>query len=402
MATRRDLVSFLSRWHAPVTVGFLAIMVVLGLQMSRLQTSVRIETLFPAKSRILADYRWLEEHVAPLVPIEVVVTFDSSSPLPFQQRLAELQRIEAELRACPHVHGSLSALTFLPPLPFLQSPAKEPGVSPQLAEQMLARIQPAWTRMHFLSQTDGRQQWRIRALVSAVEPSDYGLLLADIQRRLAHHRKASTDTPIVGCAARATGVMPRVHDVQRQLMIDLRSSFLLAFLIITIVMTVMQGSVGAGLVAMVPNLFPTLLMFGLLGWLEMPADIGSVMTASVALGVAVDDTLHFLTYFQRSLAAGISRRDAVAESYRHCGRAMVQSSVICGAGMSVFALSDFVPTARFAWMIVALFAAALMADLVLLPALLLGPLGKLWESPVDSRACASGGPADGVLATVES
>ena len=131
---------------------------------------------------------------------------------------------------------------------------------------------------------------------------------------------------------------------------------------------------------MLPNIFPTLLIFGLLGWLEIPIDIGSVMSASIALGVAVDDTLHFLTTFQRSLASGASRRQAVRESYRHCGRAMWQSSLICGAGMAVFALSDFVPTARFAWMMVALFAAAIVGDLMLLPALLLGPFGKLWET----------------------
>jgi len=179
--------------------------------------------------------------------------------------------------------------------------------------------------------------------------------------------------------------MPLVHDVQRQLLADLRSSFLLAFLIITVVMTVMQGSVGSGLVAMLPNIFPTLLIFGLLGWLEVPVDIGSVMSASIALGVAVDDTLHFLTYFQRSLETGSTRRQAVRESYRHCGRAMWQSSLICGAGMAVFALSDFVPTARFAWMMVALFAAAIVGDLVLLPALLLGPLGKFWERHDSSK-----------------
>lgn len=177
----------------------------------------------------------------------------------------------------------------------------------------------------------------------------------------------------------ATGIMPLVHDIQRQLMHDLRSSFLLAFVIITIVMTVMQGSVEGGLVAMLPNVFPTLAIFGLLGWLRVPVDIGSVMTASIALGIAVDDTFHFLTYFQRRIEEGDTRQDAVFQALEHCGKAMLQTSLICGAGMLVFALSDFQPSARFAWMMVALFAAAIFGDLVLLPALLVGPLGKLWE-----------------------
>jgi hypothetical protein len=107
-------------------------------------------------------------------------------------------------------------------------------------------------------------------------------------------------------------------------------------------------------------------------------DIGMVMTASVALGIAVDDTLHFLAYFQRCLCPGRPRCEAVLQAYLHCGRAMFQSSLICAAGMAVFSVSGFLPTARFAWMMVALVTAALLGDLLVLPVLLLGPLGRLW------------------------
>ncbi len=62
---------------------------------------------------------------------------------------------------------------------------------------------------------------------------------------------------------------------------------------------------------MVSNIFPMVIVFGLLGWMQWPVDIGSVMTASVALGIAIDDTLHFLTFFRRGLTAGLSRQLAV-------------------------------------------------------------------------------------------
>jgi len=251
----------------------------------------------------------------------------------------------------------------------------------------MLRAEQQWTAMRLLSRTDDQQQWRIRGFVSAVEPIDYGELLAGIRGRL----QSGMTAPHM--AVHATGIMPLVHEIQRQLMTDLRSSFLLAFLIITIVMTVMQGGVEAGLVAMLPNIFPTLLIFGLLGWWRVPVDIGSVMTASIALGVAVDDTFHFLTHFQRSLSEGLGRRAAVLSAYQNCGRAMLQSSIICGAGMLVFALSDFVPTARFAWMMVALFTAAIVGDLIFLPALLVGPLGKLWEASSSSAFSPAADPS---------
>ncbi|MCA9142114.1 MAG: MMPL family transporter [Planctomycetaceae bacterium] len=376
-----QFVDVLARHHGVVTIGLLLAMVAAGWSMSRLNTSVRIETLFGRDSRILSDYRWLESHVAPLVPIEIVITFEDSSGLSLQQRLAEVRRIDSGLRACSSVSGSLSALTFLPTLPTCAPTSADEAVAMhRFAHLTLVQTEQQWAKMRLVSNTNSRQQWRIRGIVSALEQTDYGVLLSEIRQRLAAIASDGESSSTPHFAIEATGIMPLVHDVQRQLLVDLRSSFLLAFLTITIVMTVMQGSVGGGLVAMLPNIFPTLLIFGLLGWLEIPIDIGSVMSASIALGVAVDDTLHFLTTFQRSLASGASRRQAVRESYRHCGRAMWQSSLICGAGMAVFALSDFVPTARFAWMMVALFAAAIVGDLMLLPALLLGPFGKLWET----------------------
>ena len=115
-----------------------------------------------------------------------------------------------------------------------------------------------------------------------------------------------------------------------------RRYILVLLAVIAVVMTLVQGGVLAGLASMIPNVFPTLLMFGALGWLEVPLDIGMVMTASVALGIAVDDTLHFLTFFRRGVNSGMAPRDAVAHAYHHCGRAMVQTSLICGLGLMVF------------------------------------------------------------------
>jgi predicted RND superfamily exporter protein len=152
----------------------------------------------------------------------------------------------------------------------------------------------------------------------------------------------------------------------------------------------------AGIMAMIPNVFPMILLFGLLGWVRLPLDIGSTMTASIALGMAVDGTFHFLTFFRRGLARGGSdaaattsrtnpapaavRTAAVHEAYRHSATALAQSAIVCGLGILVFAASSFAPTRRFAWMLSLLVWAALIGDLVVLPALLAGPAGK-WFRP---------------------
>jgi hypothetical protein len=183
---------------------------------------------------------------------------------------------------------------------------------------------------------------------------------------------------VAGISTWYTGHSNVVYGTERVLLHGLFVSFATAFVIIAVVMALVLRSAFASLVAIVPNLFPSVVVFGLLGWLNMKADVGSIMTASVALGIAVDDTIHFLAWFRRGLATGQSRHEAVRHAYHHCGRAMIQTTVICGLGLGVYALSGFVPVQRFAWMMLLLMLMALVGDLLLLPALLMSPLGKLF------------------------
>ena len=136
---------------------------------------------------------------------------------------------------------------------------------------------------------------------------------------------------------------------------------------------------------MLPNLFPAVVTFGLMGLLAMPVDIGAMMTASVALGIAVDDTLHFLTWFRRRMAQTSDRRDAVEFAFRHCAAPMLQTSIVCGCGLLVFAISPFVPIAKFSWLMAFLLLLAIAGDLILLPALLVSPLGKLFAASGSNR-----------------
>jgi len=192
-----------------------------------------------------------------------------------------------------------------------------------------------------------------------------------------------------------TGVIPVVYKAQRTLLFSLLESIALAFVLIAGVMTMLLNpgrfpfswlaprnlgfGVLAGAVAMIPNMFPVLMVFGIMCHLEIAIDIGTMMTASVAMGVAVDDTIHFLSWFRQNLDAGLSRVEAVIETYRRVGPAMTQTTVVGGLGLFVFALSTFTPTQRFGTLMLVMLMAALIGDLVLLPALLAGPLGKVFK-----------------------
>ncbi|HTN76410.1 MAG TPA: hypothetical protein VL096_14225, partial [Pirellulaceae bacterium] len=132
-----------------------------------------------------------------------------------------------------------------------------------------------------------------------------------------------------------TGVVPVVYKAQRSLLDSLVESTKYAFVSIAACMMVLlrRGklsifnllNIRAGFVAMLPNIFPLVVVFGALGYLGIEVDIGSMMTASIALGVAVDDTIHYLAYFRNSMKSGLSRREAIIAGYQHSGSAIIET-----------------------------------------------------------------------------
>jgi predicted RND superfamily exporter protein len=375
----------------PIVIAAGLAMLVAGAGTPQVRTSVAIDTLFTPESRVIRDYAWLERTIGPLVPVEVVLRFDADSAIRAAERLDLVREVGEAVADLPGVTGILSAATFLPDLPAVagvRAAARKAVVARKL-EQSLAGL----TDMRLVRDVTGAQLWRVTARTSALAGRDYGDILAAVRRRV---------DPIIaahGAAARGvdvdyTGVMPLVNAIQKTLLHDLFSSFLSACVVITLVMMIFERSLPAGLVAMLPNVFPMILLFGLLGWARLPLDIGSVMTASIALGMAVDGTFHFLTFFQRGLTAASgsaaapgrdARVAAVHDAFQHSAGALSQSAVVCGLGILVFAASSFAPTRRFAWMLALLVTAALAGDLVLLPALLASPLGRFFRPASRSR-----------------
>ena len=113
-------------------------------------------------------------------------------------------------------------------------------------------------------------------------------------------------------------------------------------------------------------------------WGDLSIDIGYVMAPCVALGVTVDDVVHFMLWFRKGIQEGLNRHQSMMLAYRGCARAMYQSWGVIGIGMAVFALSPFMPTRNFGIMMISMLTVALAGNLLMLPAILAGPAGAIF------------------------
>ncbi len=147
-------------------------------------------------------------------------------------------------------------------------------------------------------------------------------------------------------------------------------SYLLALLIITPLMIVLLGSLGRGLLSMVPNLAPILLTLGLMGWLEVPLDMSTTLIGGIIIGLAVDDTIHFMDRFNRYFEQTRDAQRAVRETLETTGTAMLFTSVVLAAGFLVFCFAYMQNVVVFGLLCAFATVAAFFADVTLAPALM--------------------------------
>lgn len=147
-------------------------------------------------------------------------------------------------------------------------------------------------------------------------------------------------------------------------------SFGLALVVISLILLMVLGSWKAGLVALAPNLFPILATFGLMGYFKIPLDADTLLIAPIIIGLAVDDTIHFMTHFRIEMERTQNIAAAAITSIREAGQAIAFTSIILSAGFLVFILSFHNGLSNFGIFAAIAVLTALVSDIFLLPALI--------------------------------
>jgi len=348
--------------------------------LTRIQTSIQVMRLFAPSTPIIASYAWLEQNLGALVPLEVVVRFDDADRSSLHQRLTLVSNMQKAIAEAPEVGGSLSAATFAPELRPAGASLKGFLINRQF-EQARQRL------MHsgYLVKDAGEELWRISVRVKAVDDLDYDAFQHQLQSRIS---PLLADREGGHVSVVYTGAVPIIYKARRSLLDGLTLGFGTDVLLVVVSVVVLLRHWSNGIVLLLTSVFPMLIVFGWLGWQGVVIDIGTVMTPCVALGVTIDDVIHYLLWYRRGIEQGKSQPDALRLAYAGCGRAMIQSWGVIGLGLAAFALSNFTTTFRFGSLMIALLTAGLAGNLFFLPALLAGPLGYIVSGTIRRKQLA--------------
>jgi len=170
--------------------------------------------------------------------------------------------------------------------------------------------------------------------------------------------------------AKPTGTVYSLVTVVGALIGDMLLSFGIAAGIIVVMMVLLLRRPSLGLIAMIPNLLPVAFILAFMGFVEIPIDLATLLIASIVIGIAVDDTIHYMHQYRVTHDATGDRERSLQRALDHAGRAIVSTSMILALGFSVYLASSMANIQRFGLLVAMACGFALFTNLILVPALL--------------------------------
>ena len=219
------------------------------------------------------------------------------------------------------------------------------------AEMMTAFMNPTFSKANIL-------------LLTHISSSSDIIALRNIITDYANHQLPET------VHLNVTGFGVVISASSQQLTVGQVKSLSVTLAVIFCIMLVLFLSYKVGLVAIIPNFFPIVVNFGIMGWLGIELSMATSLIASVAIGLAVDDTIHYMVRFNREFRIDLDEKRALKTTLTQIGRPIIYTTLTIGLGFSILMFSSFSPTAVFGAMMVITLFAALVGDLILLPILM--------------------------------
>ena len=170
---------------------------------------------------------------------------------------------------------------------------------------------------------------------------------------------------------RVSGLLVMYDNVLQSLFDSQIKTIGIVLLILFVIFLILFKSLKIAIVAMIANTLPVSVIFGFMGWMDIPLDMMTITIAAISIGIAVDDTIHYIYRYNLEYKETGDTKLSIMNAHASIGTAMFYTSTIIMIGFSVLVLSNFLPSIYFGILTMIAMFMAIIADLLLLPVLLL-------------------------------
>ena len=367
---------------------FLAITLVLGLFIPRLHFSHNPLHYFKEDSNFMSQTRLIEAQTSGFRALEVVLDTQREQGIIDYDLLQAMEQLDTYLKAETDSQGhayigrTRSLVDLVKEIPCVtrgedQDPCPMPRDNLALAEQFdqMGRIVPETLQTY----TDADLRLgRLTAMMYWRDAADDVDLISRVRQYAATLFDSSVKVVI-------TGIVAINSHIINAMMTSLAIGYSSGFLLITVLMMLSIGEVRLGLLAMIPNLLPIILALGVMGLLDIPLNTYNLIGGSIAIGLAVDDTIHFFHNFRRYYLKSGDIRFAVNETLGTAGRALLATTLILVASFWMRLFSNLKVIADFGLVMGIALLVAFLADVLLAPSLLRIYYGAEQMEPLKQR-----------------
>lgn len=338
------------------------VLAVAGIPRIRVETGFRDQ--FRPSSAIVKSIDFVEDNLTGPELLAVYIRSDNGVNLLEPSVLAAMHELAAVMRAHDGLRRTDSVADLIAEAMDLVTPGQTMPESLEQSEQLMLMLEMSDDDQISSFINADRTAARIAGRVDTIPTSESGKIVRAMREKV----------DALGMPEISFEPVGPVYFFQRLVHELIRSqleSFGLAFVIIFFMMAVVLRSARFALLSMLPNLLPIVAMLGVMGWADIPLNEGTIMTASIAIGIAVDDTIHFLVRYRAELASAGAAQLAATRTLEGVGRAIVTTSAVLCAGFLVTTMASFSPPIYFGLLSTVTIVTALIADLFLLPVLLI-------------------------------
>jgi len=361
----RAVASFTIRRPRLVFAGAVIVTVISAAGLLRLRVDTNHINFFSRTHPLGSSAAVMDNKLAGIYSYQILFEGPADS-LKQPDALQRMDRLQGELRQMPFVRKASSVVDYVKRVhrEIGENGTAEISGDPSLVAQEL---------FVFALGDEGRAELD-RVVASDFSKAQMTVNLASMSSDLVFEqvesaeRKADEIFAGTGIQTTVTGSGRLFATLDHYLVTSQISSFATAFVTVFGVIFLIFRSWRFGLLSIVPNLFPVLAVFGIMGWLDISLNVATVMLASVALGVVDDDTIHFISRYRRETAMGATTTGAIATATAHEGRAALTTALINSCAFAVLALSEYRPTAWFGGLLALTMLVAFLAEIFVLPA----------------------------------
>jgi len=296
-------------------------------------------------------------------PVYIVVDGDDDGAIGRLSTLAAIKDLQDFMADMPKVDGSLSIVDYLTIMREVLNPDAKPGLPETQSEvnQLLLFVDSKE-----LAPIVKKDMSRANIIVGTRLSGSAEV--GEFVERVENYAKTRFRR---GIEVRATGTIVLLNRSADALARGQILGLAQVLAILLVLMSTLFLSLRAGLLSLVPNIVPIIVLFGLMGWSGITLNISTCMIAVIAIGIAVDDTIHYLSEFNHQTRQTGSEEHAILRAGRSVGLAMVVTSVALAAGFLVVCVSNFMPIRHFGVLASSTMVVSLFADLMLMPALVM-------------------------------